>query len=242
MTGCSDTIAKKVLQENSWYVDRAINYYYDNQHKYGPTVDSKKLAKIFDKYAGSKGSEEEDEFSEEGFDQFITDLGYSGDEVFPFFLSWILNSEEMGLITRKAFTETFEKKHPADTFAAIKKIIVDKTKSLNTCGSKDFKECYRYVFTLYKEADRKTLDTQDAITIWNLLLTPARTPNNWKIKDFADFVDSEEQKNLRTIKHDVWICLFDFFSENKPDLSDYEDDGCWPTVIDEFVEYLQKKK
>ena len=44
------------------------------------------------------------------------------------------------------------------------------------------------------------------------------------------------EKNCKAmISRDLWIMVWDLATDVSPDLSDFEYDGAWPTLIDDFV-------
>jgi len=43
---------------------------------------------------------------------------------------------------------------------------------------------------------------------------------------------------MKAVSRDVWDQCLEFSREIKPDLSNWEDDGAWPVIIDEFVEFV----
>jgi len=59
----------------------------------------------------------------------------------------------------------------------------------------------------------------------------------------VEFV-KEQKAQFRTFNFDQWNCVFNFLDSNviSPDgLKDYDMDASWPTIIDSFVEWVQKK-
>lgn len=42
----------------------------------------------------------------------------------------------------------------------------------------------------------------------------------------------EERPNQRSITKDTWDLLFEFSTTIKPDFSNYDHDGAWPTLVD----------
>ena len=43
-------------------------------------------------------------------------------------------------------------------------------------------------------------------------------------------------KGLKAVSKDTWMQLLEFSRKIKADFSDYDEDGAWPTLIDDFVE------
>ncbi|CAE8610545.1 unnamed protein product [Polarella glacialis] len=50
-----------------------------------------------------------------------------------------------------------------------------------------------------------------------------------------------EEKVKNAISKDTWMMLYDLATQVKPDLSDYDENGAWPVLIDEFVEHVRRK-
>ncbi|NDW60263.1 DCN1-like protein, partial [Yangia sp. PrR004] len=45
-------------------------------------------------------------------------------------------------------------------------------------------------------------------------------------------------RHNKAISRDTWAQLLEFVKTIDPQLSNFDDEGAWPYLIDEFVEYL----
>jgi len=80
------------------------------------------------------------------------------------------------------------------------------------------------------------MDIETAKAMLALLLC-----KSWTLySDFAEFL--EQPKAPRVINKDQWNNIFEFSRTINNDLSNYSIDGAWPVLLDDFVEYLQKKQ
>jgi len=224
-----DKIAKNILVTCKWNVESAIDYYFTNEARYTKKVDKSKIVQIFKKYADA---EEFNEITE--FEQLNEDFGLSADW-HPFALSFFFKTADMGVVTKNEFVGTFETTYKVDSLPKMKAAVQSIVKKLEDYNNSLTKEYYRWIYDFFKEDDRKTIDKDDAVDLWKCILH--NLPRGWKLATWIDFI--EAQTKLRTINKDLWEMLFDFFLEFEPDCSNWEDDGCWPSVLDEFVESIQ---
>ena len=95
---------------------------------------------------------------------------------------------------------------------------------------------WAYVFNCAEGQKSLTLDVARGLT--KLLLRPERFPL------VAEWVAFLEQAGPKTaVSKDTWALLLDFGRKIKPDLSNYDaDGGAWPSVIDDFCEWLVKSR
>ncbi|XBI79612.1 hypothetical protein VPH35_089018 [Triticum aestivum] len=79
---------------------------------------------------------------------------------------------------------------------------------------------------------QKSLPLETAIGMWRLLFAERHWP---LIDHWCQFLQVRHNK---AISRDTWSQLLEFVKTIDPQLSNYDEEGAWPYLIDEFVEYL----
>jgi DCN1-like protein 1/2 len=102
--------------------------------------------------------------------------------------------------------------------------------------STKFREIYGYGYLFGREKGQKCVQLDMALGLWQLLLPPERWP---LIEDWCEFL---QKHHGRAVSRDTWTQLLDFVNNIKTDFSNYDDTGAWPYLLDEFVEYMRKKR
>lgn len=245
VTSCTDKIAKQYLTQNGNNLEAALNAFFSQQGSSAPTpvkkTDSSKLKKLFAGYSGEK--DESNMIVDDNLEKFFNDCGIDCSGYMTMAVMFKLGCGEQGVITDKEFIEGFTKLG-CDSMSAIKTALQLYQTTLATSVS-EFKAFYKWLFVFTKESpDRKTLDREEALGFWTMVLPAHFT----LFKDWMKFMDSGEQKNMKTISRDLWEQLLEFAvdlkaAKFKADFSDWEElGGAWPVVIDDFVEYMQAQK
>jgi len=105
-----------------------------------------------------------------------------------------------------------------------------------------FKEFYQWLFNFAKEnQDVKTIDAEVAIDMWNTVLKdqwPLTTQWCRFIQGEVEKSKKKKQEGMKAVSRDVWDQCLEFSWEVNPDLSNWEEGGAFPAIIDEFVDFV----
>jgi len=228
-----NSVAERILKMHRYKLEPALEYYYNNQHKYPksaePTKASmNKLEKVFDKYAGN----EKDCTSAEGLQNFFKDIDVDLSHRWSLYIAFLLKSTQMSSITRKQFTEYFGSKR-AFTISEIKKTCTKECRSIDKYD-KSFAEFYVWLFSHVKEnEDKRSIPKDFAITLWSIVLPAEKYPLLPELSKFA-----KENKDVKAITLDTWTVVREFLGTCK-DPKTFYNDGAWPMLVDQYLDAVQ---
>ncbi|KAH9999101.1 Cullin binding-domain-containing protein [Russula vinacea] len=84
---------------------------------------------------------------------------------------------------------------------------------------KAFSTFYGFCFALAKPStSSRNIDMETACALWSVVLAPS-------------------YGKLQRVNKDLWTMMLEFCRDTRQDLSNFEADGAWPTVIDDFVRW-----
>ncbi|KAL1403060.1 hypothetical protein pipiens_005828 [Culex pipiens pipiens] len=98
--------------------------------------------------------------------------------------------------------------------------------------SNTFKVIYRYAYDFARDKDQRSMDIETAKAMLQLLLG-----KHWPL--YAQFAQFLEQSKYKVINKDQWCNILEFSRTISNDLNNYDVDGAWPVMLDEFVEWLR---
>jgi len=238
--GATEKVATELLKKYNWNVEQALDHFYthggsaDPTHDFSPKKggDKSKVSKIFDKYADAK---DKDLMAGEPLGQFFRDVGVDPEKEGAVTLAaaYKLKCKTLGEIRRAEFCDGFLREgcDTADKMKAemnnVRELLKDKNR---------FRDFYRWLFDFIKEEpDRKSVDLEPAIEFLKCVL-----PQHFPLcSEFLEFLKAQK---LKTVSSDVWHQLWEFARDIKPDLSNYEVDGAWPVLFDDFVAFVNEKR
>ncbi|KAF9466265.1 Cullin binding-domain-containing protein [Collybia nuda] len=112
-----------------------------------------------------------------------------------------------------------------------KKEQYDKTKYWTYCENTKaaFQNLYMFCFALAKQEQSRNIEMETAVALWSVLLVP-RYPLMSEVLGFID-----EKGSYKATNKDLWTMMLEFCETVNPNLCDYEGDGAWPTLLDDFV-------
>ncbi|XP_063250636.1 DCN1-like protein 5 isoform X2 [Prinia subflava] len=188
---------------------------------------SKKCLAWFYEYAGP-----DEVVGPEGMEKFCEDIGVEPENIIMLVLAWKLEAESMGFFTKEEWLKGMTSLQ-CDSTEKLQSKFDFLRSQLNDISS--FKNIYRYAFDFAREKDQRSLDIDTAKSMLALLL--GRT---WPL--FSVFYQYLEQSKYRVMNKDQWYNVLEFSRTVHADLSNYDEDGAWPVLLDEFVEWQKVRQ
>jgi len=233
VTGATEKVATDVLKKQNWNLERSIDSFFNNRGSFPASsdkkVDTSKLSKVFDKYAGTT-EKKKDIIEDEKLMEYLNAIGVDPEGGGSLTIAYKLKCKTIGFIRRQEFLDGWGALG-ADSTDTMKTQAKDIVKILE--NKLEFKDFYRWLFDFVKdESERKTIDASTAVDMWNLVMLK-HFP---LLPKWIKFLESQGQK---TVSQDLWTMTYEFARDVKSDLSNYDPDGAWPGLVDEFVDYVK---
>uniref|UniRef100_A0A1A8EKT4 DCN1-like protein n=1 Tax=Nothobranchius kadleci TaxID=1051664 RepID=A0A1A8EKT4_NOTKA len=187
---------------------------------------SKKCLAWFHKYAGV-----DKVVGPEAMETFCEDIGLEPENILMLVLAWHLEAANMGFFTKDEWLRGMTLLQCDGTERLQSKL--DYLQS-ELSDSVVFKNIFRYAFDFARDKNQRSLDMDTATSMLALLL--GRT---WSL--FPVFQQFLEQCKYKGLNKDQWYNVLEFSRTISPDLSNYDEDGAWPVLLDEFVEWHRSK-
>ena len=91
----------------------------------------------------------------------------------------------------------------------------------------------QFTYGFSKDPTQKSLALELALGLWELLL-PGRFCWHRHWIQYA-------RKNSRSVvSKDLWLQVLDFGLQIKPDLSNFDENGAWPVLLDDFAAHMRE--
>jgi DCN1-like protein 1/2 len=243
-TNADKNTATRFLKSHNWNQEQAVNGFFSGAQPASNSSGSKSsLNKVFDKYREDPSTP--DAINASGMMKYLGDIGVDIEDIGMLAVSEIVKSPAMGEMTREGFV---------DGWLALSYDTLDKQKShvknllKNLPTSKDtFVRIYKHTFQLAKVGTQKTIQLEMATAYWTLLFSSSAsaikwsTPSNPWLEWWTEFLTTSWK---RAVNKDVWNETLRFAQESLKDeaLTFWSEEASWPSVIDEFVDFVKKKR
>lgn len=175
--------------------------------------------------------------------QLLGDLDISIEDIGALIFSELVSSPSLGKITREGFVDGFTSVN-ADTIPKMRDIIQKRRNVLSTDKSV-FKNVYNHTFVLPLSGSQKALPLETAEELWGALFSPSgfewRTASTDWLGLWLEFL---KEKWGKSVNKDLWKQTLNFAEQTLKDesLSFWTEESSWPSVIDEFVEWVKVEK
>ncbi|KAF4396579.1 hypothetical protein G4B88_028893 [Cannabis sativa] len=237
ITGASEKVALQALKASDWNLEGAFDLFYSHP-QFKSFTDSRHLEELYKRYKGRIvliTSYLENPYADmilaDGITLLCNDLQVDPQDIVMLVVSWHMKAATMCEFSKQEFIgglqalgiDTLEKF--CERIPFMRSELKDEQK---------FREIYNFAFAWAKEKGQKSLALDTAIGMWQLLFAEKHWP---LVEHWCQFLQARHNK---AISRDTWSQLLEFARTVEPSLSNYDAEGAWPYLIDEFVEYLQE--
>ncbi|NXR97973.1 DCNL5 protein, partial [Oxylabes madagascariensis] len=185
---------------------------------------SKKCLAWFYEYAGP-----DEVVGPEGMEKFCEDIGVEPENIIMLVLAWKLEAESMGFFTKEEWLKGMTSLQ-CDCTEKLQSKFDFLRSQLNDISS--FKNIYRYAFDFARVRLLKFCFVQ--LQCVSTLISGSLSGRFWSAQ--------LQQSKYRVMNKDQWYNVLEFSRTVHADLSNYDEDGAWPVLLDEFVEWQKVRQ
>jgi len=221
---------------------------------------------LFKAYADQ---DDADTISAANFERLCTDANVPMEGPMPLILLWHMNAQDLGTIKRDQWTKAMQDSQISslvtlriflgdmEGLLLTTKPPVPQPPTAPTKGNKKppapppydrtlyysyaqdrgatFGKLYSALFTTAKSGQSRNIDIEIAKAFWSVLLAPLY-PIMTEVVEYI-----VEKGTYKAVNKDVWGMMLEFCKSINPNLDNYEADGAWPTLIDDFVVWKKER-
>ncbi|XP_021901430.1 DCN1-like protein 2 isoform X1 [Carica papaya] len=227
ITGASEKVALQALKASDWNLEGAFDVFY-SQPQIRTYTDTRHLEELYKRYKDPYS----DMILADGITLLCNDLQVDPQDIVMLVVSWHMKAATMCEFSKQEFIGGLQALG-IDSLEKFRERIPFMRSELKDEPEK-FREIYNFAFGWAKEKGQKSLALDTAIGMWQLLFAERQ----WLLVDhWCQFLQARHNK---AISRDTWSQLLEFARTVDSALSNYDAEGAWPYLIDEFAEYLNE--
>eukprot|EP00298_Acanthocystis_sp_HF-20_P008262 c17576_g1_i1.p1 GENE.c17576_g1_i1~~c17576_g1_i1.p1 ORF type:complete len:246 (+),score=72.53 c17576_g1_i1:28-765(+) len=224
----TEKVAMDFLKKTDYNLESALDQFFASDQYSAGNVDNKKLEALFAEFKDPN----EDKIGVNGMVKLCDKLQVDPSDVIMLIISWKLKATAMCEFTHAEFIQGMTQMRVDSLeglkakFPALKAELADEV---------IFKNFYNFAFMYSRDPGAKSLGVETAVALWKIILE-----GKWKFLDL--WIQFVQEQYKHSISKDTWSMLYDFICDVGDNLEKYDDQGAWPVVIDEFVNFAKKAK
>ncbi|XP_071847128.1 DCN1-like protein 5 isoform X2 [Apostichopus japonicus] len=216
---------KQYLHPNSLHGSVHHQHSSSHHHLHHQAFSEKRCLAWFQEYT----TQGENQIGPEGMEKFCEDIGVEPENVVMLGLAWNLGAKNMGFFSSQEWINGMSHLQVDGVPKLKAKLDLLRTQLSDQVS---FKKIYRYAFDFARDKDQRSMDIDRAMAMLALLLG-----GRWS--HHSAFHHFLEQSHYKVLNKDQWCNILEFSRAIHPDLSNYDEDGAWPVLLDEFVAWLK---
>mmetsp|Transcript_17867 Transcript_17867/g.19898 ORF Transcript_17867/g.19898 Transcript_17867/m.19898 type:complete len:380 (+) Transcript_17867:18-1157(+) len=178
--------------------------------------------------------DDEEWIGPDGIMRMCTDVEVDPEDVSLLVLAFDIQATEMGYFSEEEFVSGLTKLK-LDNLAKLKQYLNNVRVNYAKSPPKNLNELYNYAFQFAKEEDKRALDIQTAVGLIQLLLVPHFN----HAENICKFLSGNAP--YHAVNKDQWIHILDFCRTIKQNYSNYDVEGAWPVMLDDFVDWAKDR-
>ncbi|PTB65038.1 DUF298-domain-containing protein [Trichoderma citrinoviride] len=208
----------------------------------GPSPLDAKLDALFDSLRDEENDEKDQLELESTMNYLGEKLNISLENAELFVVLELLQAPSVGEITREGYINGWKSSGVEASHQEHAKHVRNLISNLSRDPAL-FKKVYRYAFVAGREKDQKALALDNALIYWSMLFSAPgmvwKGKHDW-LELWKTFLG---EKWTRSVNRDMWNMILEFAlkSINDESLSFWSEDGAWPSVIDDFVQWCRQR-
>ncbi|TQV91910.1 defective in cullin neddylation protein 1 [Cordyceps javanica] len=243
-TGASERTAIKFIKASNYMVNKAVDDYFQQGHGTAPQHSSSldaELNTLFDSLRDGEDDTKDRMELTSTMKYLQNDLKVNIENAELFVVLELLQAPSIGEISRHGYVEGWKDSSVSASHKDHAKHIRKLIKALPKDAAL-FKKVYKYAFIVGREKDQKALSLESALIYWDMLFAlPGMQWKNAHRDWLALWKRFLAEKWTRSVNRDMWNMILEFAFKSMDDdsLSFWTEDGAWPSVIDDFVEWCK---
>ena len=198
--------------------------------------------KIFDRFRDDPKNEP-DEINIEGVGSLLQEMDIGVEDIGALVFSELVSSPSLGRVTREGFVDGCTDVG-VDSVPRLRNVILQRRSQLSS-DKELFKNVYNHTFILALQPNQKALTPEMAMEFWRMLFSPQGYEWRTRSTPWLDWwFEFQEEKWKKAVNKDLWKQTLTFAEQTIKDdsLSFWSEESSWPSVIDDFVEWVKTEK